>query len=1023
MYSAGIEREEIMYKTGFTELDLELPTPQIYEEKPKYVLKGDSFKNFSKLFSKPSDIDKTSTIRIETRKNEKKKYNQIILGYDIDAPVEKQNEIEHKMVALCSIKHENILQHEKVYVKKPIKNSSYSYHISTTDQKLKRTLETDIFETIQGKNNSFPPNMIEKWFFEIISGLDALHGQGITHNNLLPSSIFLDTDNHVQLSKIGFGFEENIESLTQNEAYFAPEIFDDEKFTTSSDVYSLGVLMMKLIYLENVDLEDVDELIGSIPKEYKKMEIIDVITKCLSDKPNSRPTISEMLKLKRDDNIELEIEKISIDEETPSKVLRRERMASISSSFDDRDYEDEDDELEYVSDDKNLRRSEILIEKDEEEDEEENDKSKISQRAVRIDSNKLDLGLMKSKSSSKPPPPMKNKKEIQKPFGRRSSSSVEGRKGGKNIFSPKSMKKKSKESYLRTEEEEVENVSSGSDSFFELQKPPNVQSSSVISAPPPPPGVPIQYGGVIPSGGGPPPPNYPSRTMEKKKDVKLDDMMTGDLLKSVNKEIEQQTEQLMMLEDQLESVDNEIMLETETIILEAKSDEPQKLDTESTKLRQSEISRLLETIENEGVANKDFAIAGLLDYVEKDVFSSIKYDSDKSVSSSVEIWSKIVSSLQVHYVHSMSDATRNQYDNLCSVLKKMRDAEKIADIESLMSSSSYSSYSTGEYPFSREMNLDELNMATTEMYSMAKKKSAGFSFNFSSCFSIKPKEKSAAQLLAEELKSGLTKKDSFKTDKNIGSGCSANVYLVSSKDFPDQQYVLKIFKDGSEEDARQEISVYEKLQNENIVKYFEYFKYDDGYGAVQTAIKLEYCNKGDLSKLCKNKKRKKVESLTQKEILNILIQIITGLIYLHAQKFVHCDLKPGNVFLTDDKVKIADFGFAVSFGSRLMGGSLEYMSPEQFENHLGFVAHPSIDIWSFGCLVLELLTKKKHDLKISINKNSNYVDEVWHKEGLNDNFSTTLRDLIIRCTRMDPIERPTSKQIYLSMLAINEQKL
>ena len=272
-----------------------------------------------------------------------------------------------------------------------------------------------------------------------------------------------------------------------------------------------------------------------------------------------------------------------------------------------------------------------------------------------------------------------------------------------------------------------------------------------------------------------------------------------------------------------------------------------------------------------------------------------------------------------------------------------------------------------------------------------------------------------------EIEKGLEKKESFKTDKNIGSGCSANVYLVSSKTIPDEKYVLKIFKDGSEEDARQEISVYEMLQNDHIVKYFESFKYDDGYGAVQTAIKLEYCSKGDLSKLCKNKKRKKIENLSQLEVLRILIQIITGLIYLHGQRFVHCDLKPGNVFLTEEKVKIADFGFAVKFGARLMGGSLEYMSPEQFENKPDFVAHPSIDIWSFGCLVLELLTKKKHDLKISINKNSNYVDEIWHKESLNEHYSNDLRDLIMNCIKIDPTERPTSKQIYLSMLAINEK--
>jgi serine/threonine protein kinase len=90
---------------------------------------------------------------------------------------------------------------------------------------------------------------LENWFFQILSGLKALHDLNITHNNLLPSSVLLESNN-VKLIKVGFGFEEIIESLAQNEEFFAPEVFDDELFTPASDIYSLGVLMMKLIYLE-----------------------------------------------------------------------------------------------------------------------------------------------------------------------------------------------------------------------------------------------------------------------------------------------------------------------------------------------------------------------------------------------------------------------------------------------------------------------------------------------------------------------------------------------------------------------------------------------------------------------------------------------------------------------------------------------------------------------------------------------------------------------------------------------------
>ena len=81
----------------------------------------------------------------------------------------------------------------------------------------------------------------------MIHSLIILDDNNLTHNNIQLSSILLDKNKNIKLSKFGFGFETVIELLTENEEYIAPEVYDDNKFTHLSDVYSLGNLMLKLM--------------------------------------------------------------------------------------------------------------------------------------------------------------------------------------------------------------------------------------------------------------------------------------------------------------------------------------------------------------------------------------------------------------------------------------------------------------------------------------------------------------------------------------------------------------------------------------------------------------------------------------------------------------------------------------------------------------------------------------------------------------------------------------------------------
>ncbi len=126
--------------------------------------------------------------------------------------------------------------------------------------------------------------------------------------------------------------------------------------------------------------------------------------------------------------------------------------------------------------------------------------------------------------------------------------------------------------------------------------------------------------------------------------------------------------------------------------------------------------------------------------------------------------------------------------------------------------------------------------------------------------------------------------------------------------------------------------------------------------ADDTFIVMEYIEGIEL------KDKIKSETLTQKEVIDIVLQIAEGLDTAHAKGIVHRDIKSGNIMITNSgKVKIMDFGLAkVGQGTQVTKigttiGTIAYMSPEQAK---GEEVDHRTDIWSFGVVIYEMLTGK-----------------------------------------------------------------
>jgi serine/threonine protein kinase len=146
----------------------------------------------------------------------------------------------------------------------------------------------------------------------------------------------------------------------------------------------------------------------------------------------------------------------------------------------------------------------------------------------------------------------------------------------------------------------------------------------------------------------------------------------------------------------------------------------------------------------------------------------------------------------------------------------------------------------------------------------------------------------------------------------------------------------------------------------NIAYYEDCYTFASFDGEYDFGI-LQYYEHGNLSNLLKQGKL----SLAQKQ--SVLLQILSGLDFLHSQGIIHRDMKPQNILIvrrgdSEYVPKITDFGISKQldvnsssvFGNSIAGvGTILYASPEQLGER---TIRKNTDLWSFGMIAFQMLT-------------------------------------------------------------------
>jgi len=259
---------------------------------------------------------------------------------------------------------------------------------------------------------------------------------------------------------------------------------------------------------------------------------------------------------------------------------------------------------------------------------------------------------------------------------------------------------------------------------------------------------------------------------------------------------------------------------------------------------------------------------------------------------------------------------------------------------------------------------------------------------------------------------------SYRITRLIGSGGMAKVYEAEHVNLG-TKVAIKLLdpvlaeKGNLKERFRNEARIMASLRHENIVQVLDYYEDDS---TKTFAIIMELLEGESLSDFIKKR-----GALSEQLVYDLMTKILKAFGYAHGKGLIHRDVKPANIFITNDKnIKILDFGIAKLIGqdAELTGTGMQmgtpmYMSPEQVKDskHLD----KRSDIYSLGVMMYFMLTGKA---PYDTNTNSNFdiLNKIVNEPLPNLRDHSHLNSIIQKATTKEASKRIQSCEEFLELL-------
>ena len=190
----------------------------------------------------------------------------------------------------------------------------------------------------------------------------------------------------------------------------------------------------------------------------------------------------------------------------------------------------------------------------------------------------------------------------------------------------------------------------------------------------------------------------------------------------------------------------------------------------------------------------------------------------------------------------------------------------------------------------------------------------------------------------------------YKIVKLLDEGGTSRVYLAQKEQTQEQYAVKEVSCSYSLEDAVKEADIISRLDHPFIVKIFDIFRERDTVYIIEEFI--DGISVGQL--------KRSGEGIDQERILRLSVEVCQVLVYLHSQdpKIIYRDIKPDNILISKDHIKVIDFGIAREYkpgkaqDTRNLG-TVHFAAPEQYEDQQSQTDERT-DIYGFGRTFLYL---------------------------------------------------------------------
>ncbi|KAF3457327.1 hypothetical protein FNV43_RR01984 [Rhamnella rubrinervis] len=268
-----------------------------------------------------------------------------------------------------------------------------------------------------------------------------------------------------------------------------------------------------------------------------------------------------------------------------------------------------------------------------------------------------------------------------------------------------------------------------------------------------------------------------------------------------------------------------------------------------------------------------------------------------------------------------------------------------------------------------------------------------------------------------DIRTLITATDNFSATNMLGQGGFGSVYkgqLVNGQEIA----VKRLSKHSGQgmHEFMNELTVIAKLQHRNLVRLLGYFIHEE-----EKMLICEYLPNKSLDHFIFDLTRRAHMDWSKR--FEIVSRIARGILYLHQDsrlKIIHRDLKASNVLLDASmNLKISDFGMAKMFGedqiqekTKRVVGTYGYMAPEYAMQ--GLYSTKS-DVFSFGVLLLEIISSRKITECINGSQFLNLIGHVW--ELWNDGRVLDIVDPAL-CQAFSTDE--VSRCIHIGLLCVQE---